>query len=104
MRLIVEKNILPTDFERKTFLQGNTWGKKFPTLSWLIILKKILHRYIVCRGKKSITRGLEKNKFSPKPNYYSPRLLNSTHQLTHTFPNRQKSNENLKECKQDHHI
>ena len=66
--------------------------------------KKILHRYIVCRGKKSITKGLEKNKFSPKPNYYGPRLLNSTHQLTHTFPPGQKSNENLKECRQDHHI
>ena len=74
-----------------TFMAYNP-GKKSYTVTLYVM---------VCR---SITRGLEKNKFSPKPNYYSPRLLNSTHQLTHTFPPGQKSNENLKECRQDHHI
>ena len=39
-----------------------------------------------------------------KTNSHRNQIINSTHQLTHTFPPGQKSNENLKECRQDHHI
>ena len=54
---------LQTDFEGKKFLQGNTWGKKFPRLKKKSFMaynpgKNITLWYV--GEKNSITRGLEK--------------------------------------------
>ena len=43
-------------------------------------------------GKKICHQRFGEKKFSPKPNYYSPRLLNSPHQLTHTSPHNSQMN------------
>lgn len=87
MRLIVEKKYPADWFRGKNILARKYLGEK---ISYTFMAynpgKKILHRYIVCRGKKIYYQRFGEKKFPPKPNYYSPRLLHSPHQLTHTFP------------------